>query len=71
MNTITEDINFQAMDSSKQVNLTMMEIKEIVYQLEETIKRLGADIPASSANESTLQDDKIETLQHIISKLHS
>jgi len=71
MNTITEDINFQAMDSSKQVNLTMMEIKEIVYQLEETIKRLGVDTHASSANESTIQDDKIEMLQHIISKLHS
>lgn len=70
MTTITEN-QYKAMDASKQVNLTMMEIKEIVYQLERAIEKMETDTNRQTADESGIQNEKMMMLEQIIKKLQS
>jgi hypothetical protein len=70
MITITEN-QYKAMDASKQVNLTMIEIKEIVYQLEKVIEKMEADATRETADESGIQNEKLMMLEQIIKKLQS
>ena len=59
------------MDSTRQVYLTMTEIKEIIYQLQIAIKAMETESSYEKPDESGIRDEKKVFLQHIIHKLEA
>ncbi|WKN43215.1 hypothetical protein [Tunicatimonas pelagia] len=58
----------QPMDATHQVQLTMAETKEIIYQLQNSIEHMNT--AENTAQEvGSIQDDKVHMLEHIIRKL--
>jgi len=69
--TTTTDSKHHEMDASKQVTLTMIEIKEIVYQLKSSMESMKTDTSYQKADESGILDEKKVMLEQIIHKLEN
>lgn len=71
MSASSKNPSRKSMDANKQVNLTMTEIKEIIYQLEKVIETMETETSFDKADESGVRDEKKVMLQQIIQKLQS
>ena len=71
MNTPTPEITHKSMDAKKQISLTMIEIKEVVFQLQKAMQAMQPDSPEIENDDAGVHNEKKVMLQQIIDKLQS
>lgn len=69
MTSIIENQGHNSMDAHRTVHLTMTEIKEMVFQMNEAVKRLESDSSENNSSDSGVNEGKIVMINQLIEKL--